>query len=419
MFQQLIKIIFNKYLWLLFLPLAVAWFMLTMRLEMRTDFAMSRQLHSVKRIWGGNLEQPMPSVRYKGFGSDVSALSRGQIHSSDISVKIQVDYRKKGLVYYTGYNADFTGKYTIKNPETEKIYLSFIFPYPMKQGEGMLRNVKLTVNNEEDIENTEYQQNLILWTGLLEPGQALEMLVQYEGRGLNHFIHGFEPGKQINNFNMKIDVLGASAVDYPVSTMTPTHTTATDKGRTLTWELDSVLTQLNLGVALPDRMNIARQISVMAQRAPVFFIMFLVSLGAVLVITGHPLNFIRISIISVAYFLFYPLFAYLSAYMNIIFSFAISFTVIGLMIFNYSRMIYNLKNAVAICTAYTFYLGITSIAALLPTYTGLILTIEGVVLLAITMHVLSSRRDISFSDLFGWSGGFFPTKKGQSTNGEK
>jgi hypothetical protein len=56
-----------------------------------------------------------------------------------------MDYRKKGLVYYTGYNK-FIGKYTIKNPEDEKIYLSFIFPYPTQQGEGV-NVVKMTAQN--------------------------------------------------------------------------------------------------------------------------------------------------------------------------------------------------------------------------------------------------------------------------------
>ena len=106
----------------MFAPLLIGWFLLTMRLETRTDFVMYGQLKSVKRIWGGNLEQPMPSVRYKGFGSDVSTLSKGEISASDINVNLEVDYRKKGLVYYTGYKADFNGRYTIRNNETEKIY---------------------------------------------------------------------------------------------------------------------------------------------------------------------------------------------------------------------------------------------------------------------------------------------------------
>jgi len=400
MLNRIREIIFNKYVWLLFFPLLGAWLLLTLRLETRTNFATYRQMQSVKRIWGGNLEQPMPSVRYKGFGSDVSALSEGKIHASDISVKLEVDYRKKGLVYYTGYNADFAGKYSVLNPKSEKIYLSFIFPYPVKQGEGMLRDVKLLVNDKEDAENTEYQQNLILWTGLLEPAGTLEMSVQYAGRGLNHFIYGFRPGRQINRFRMEIAVIGAANVDYPVSTMTPTETKYMNKGKTLIWELDSVLTQLNIGVALPDRINIAKQISVMARRAPVFFLMFLVSLLAVFSMSGYPPNFIRIAIISIAYFLFYPLFAYLSVYMNVVISFIISFGVMGFLIFNYTRITYSFKNAAAIFTAYAFYLGITSVAALLPAYTGLILVIEGVVLLAVVMQVLSQHRDIKISELF-------------------
>jgi hypothetical protein len=203
------KTLFNKYIWLVFIPLLLGWLVLAERLEKRTHKATHYQLQSVKEIWGGNLAQPMPSVRYKRFGSDVSTLSKGEIHASDISVTLEVDYRKKGLVYYTGYNAEFVGKYTIQNPENENIYLSFIFPYPTRQGEGVLQNVKLLVNGEEDIEDTEYQPNLTLWTGLLAPSDSLVITVQYDGRGLNQFTYGFEPSKQINNFAMKVDVQGA------------------------------------------------------------------------------------------------------------------------------------------------------------------------------------------------------------------
>ncbi|EDN71037.1 hypothetical protein BGP_3965 [Beggiatoa sp. PS] len=109
-------LILNRYIWLMLIPLLLiwGWLLLADRLETRTHQAMYKQLNSVKQIWGGNLAQPMPSVRYKRFGSDVSTLSKGEIHATDIAVILKVDYRKKGLVYYTGYHAEFTGKYTIK-----------------------------------------------------------------------------------------------------------------------------------------------------------------------------------------------------------------------------------------------------------------------------------------------------------------
>lgn len=401
MFRFLRQLVFNKYIWLLFVPLVLGWALLTVRLHTRTNFAMKGQLASVKRIWGGNLEQPMPSIRYKGFVSDVSALNRGELAASEIAVDLRVDYRKKGLVYYTGYNADFSGKYTIRNPEPDKIYLSFIFPYPMQQGEGMLRDVILLVNEQEDAENTEYQPNLALWTGVLEPEASLEMTVRYTGRGLNHFIYGFEPGTQIQNFTMQINVLGTGETDYPVSTMSPTNTEPHAEGTLLTWKLDRTLTQFNIGVLLPDKLNIARQIAVMSQRAPFFYLLFLGSICLLLRLTAQELHFIKIAIISAAYFLFYPLFAYLSVYLDVVPSFAISFGILGFLIFNYARIVYTLPLAVAVVLAYTFYLGVTSLAALLPTYTGLILVIEGVVILAILMQVFSRYRDIKLLDLFG------------------
>lgn len=401
MLKFLIKIILNKYFWLIFFPLFIGWILLANRLEIRTYNAMYKQLNLVKQIWGGNLAQPMPSVRYKRFGSDVSSLSKGEIHAADISVTLQMDYRKKGLVYYTGYNAKFIGKYTIKNPENENIYLSFIFPYPTQQGEGVLQNVKLLVNGKEDTQDTEYQPNLTLWTGLLKPSDSLEMTVEYDGRGLNQFRYGFEPGKQINNFSMKLNVQGAKALDYAESTMPPTESPKeTPQGKILSWNLDKALTQLNIGVILPDKLNIEKQLYLMTYRAPAFFILFLISLMVIMRLFGESLNFLQIAITSIAYFLFYPLFAYLLIYLGVIYSFIISFIIIGILIFNYIRILHNLKMAVSIVTAYIFYLGITSLASLLPTYTGLILTVEGVILMGIIMQVLSQHKDLSIDKIF-------------------
>jgi hypothetical protein len=395
--------LFSKYVWFLFIPLLVGFFILAERLQVRTYKAMYDQRSSVERIWGGNLAQPMPSVRYKHFGSDVSRLSKGEIHASNIIVGLAVDYRKKGLVYYTGYNADFIGKYTIHNPEKEKVYLSFIFPYPTEQGEGMLRNVKLLVNGEEDLNDTEYQPTLALWTGLLKPEESLEITVQYEGRGLNQFEYGFETGRQINNFAMEITVYGAKNLDYAESTMPPTEPSKElPDGKTLVWKLDRTLTQFNIGVILPDKLNVEQQLAVMTYRAPAFFILFLASLFVIFILNGNAPNFIQIAVISATYFMFYPLFAYLLVYIDLILAFIISFSVIGLLIFNYVRTLYTLKMAFAVAVGYTFYLGLTSVAALLPTYTGLILTIEGVILIGIVMQVLARFKDLELSELIGF-----------------
>jgi len=394
------KTIFNKYLWLVLLPLGLGWILLADRLQTRTDRVIGTQLASVKQIWGGNLAQPMPSVRYKRSGAEVSTLSRGEVQSSQISVILKMDYRKKGLVYYTGYNAEFIGKYTLQNSEKDKIYLSFIFPYPTKQAEGMLQDVKLLVNGEEDVANTEYQPNLALWTGVLEAAQTMEITMRYKGRGLDQFIYGFEAGRQINNFALQIELFGAKELDYAQSTMPPTtppQETAT--GKILVWKLDRALTQLNMGVILPDRLNVEKQLVVMTYRAPVFFFLFLVSLATILVLAREPVNFIPLAIMSVTYFLFYPFFVYLLVYIDLIPSLATSFGVIALLLLNYARLLYGFKVALAVVLAYTFYLGITSIAALLPTYTGLILTLEGVVLMGIIMQVLSRYKDLKIETL--------------------
>ena len=51
MLQFLRKKLFNKYIWLVFLPLLIGWLVLADRLEKRTHKAMYKQLNSVKQIW--------------------------------------------------------------------------------------------------------------------------------------------------------------------------------------------------------------------------------------------------------------------------------------------------------------------------------------------------------------------------------
>jgi hypothetical protein len=202
---------------------------------------------------------------------------------------------------------------------------------------------------------------------------------------------------------MTLHVNGARNVDYPESTMTPTNVDPTPQGVTLSWQLDRSLTELNIGVLLPDKLNIARQIGVMAQRAPVFYFLFLVSVYVMLALTKHPIKFLNIAVLSVNYFFFYPLFAYISVYLSAISAFALSFCILGLLLWNYARILYGMRLALAAFTAYVFYLGITSIAALFPTHTGFILVIEGVALLAIAMQVLSHYRDVNWFEAFGLS----------------
>lgn len=400
MLRPLFALLFNRYLWLLVMPLVIGWLLLASRMETRTYHAAYQQSQRVKQIWGGNLAQPMPSVRYKRSGSDVAALSRGELTATDIQVTLTMDYRKKGLIYYTGYNAAFSGTYQVHNPENEKIYLSFIFPYPTRQAEGMLQNVKLLIDGKEDTADTEYQPTLALWTGTLEPAQTIAISVHYQGRGLSQFLYGFETGKPINKFTGQITVQGAQDLDYPVATMPTTEPpTLTPEGKILRWKLDRSLTQLNIGVILPDRLNIENQLFVMSYRAPVFFVMFLLSFALILHLAGKTLHFIPVAVMSFTYFLFYPLFAYLLMYIDLTLAFLMSFFIIGLLLFNYARLLHGLTVAWGVALSYSFYLGITSVAALLPTYTGLILTLEGIALMAILMQILARHRDLHLSEV--------------------
>ncbi len=187
---------------------------------------------------------------------------------------------------------------------------------------------------------------------------------------------------------------------------------------TLAWELDRSLTASNIGVILPDKLNVAQQINVMTRRAPAFFLLFIASVCLILKLAGRPLSFVKIAVLCAAFFLFYPLFAYLSMYMSVWLAFALAFGILGGLMFNYARIVDKFDAAFAITAAYVFYSGITSLAALFPAYTGLILILEAVVLLAVVMHILSRYRETDLMELLGWdklNTPLFPTHRKPAT----
>ena len=72
----------------------------------RQSFANSELHRDVMDRWGAPIVQPSPSVRYVPSGAVFNTLSPLPLQSQEVVVDAAMNYRKRGLVYFSGF--DFT-----------------------------------------------------------------------------------------------------------------------------------------------------------------------------------------------------------------------------------------------------------------------------------------------------------------------
>src|SRR4051812_43064575 len=107
--------------WVSVLALAFGWHMFTGRLTERTDRA-KNSAGEVARIWGGPLMQPQPEVRWRRADAATVDLEYGELQKSDVVVDLDVDYRRRGITEYPGYDAKIRADYQFQNPSSESSF---------------------------------------------------------------------------------------------------------------------------------------------------------------------------------------------------------------------------------------------------------------------------------------------------------
>jgi hypothetical protein len=93
---------------------SAAWFILAATIEHRTYQSDDRLRPGVASVWGSPQEQRPPSASYEMVGP--TATIHLPLESSRINVGLNLDYRQKGLLWYSTYVVDFDGQYAFRNP---------------------------------------------------------------------------------------------------------------------------------------------------------------------------------------------------------------------------------------------------------------------------------------------------------------
>ncbi len=381
----------------IFIATTIGWMILGVSIVQRTKNANDILTGEVSELWGSEHIQKAPYFVYytmererrtneetgKVYYVDVKRTHTYDAVSSDIGVDFALEYRRKGLIWFSTYRVGFDGQYVFTNDNHAVLngFLEFEFP----ASGAIYDDFSILVDGEKF--DTKEKMGTVIYVPLqLLPQQKKQISICYKSQGLNIWKYVFGNGiRQVQNFVL-ISTSNFDNPDFPKGTISPTEKEKTPDGWKFTWKYKDLVTGYSIGEEMPKRMNpgpLASRISFFAPIPLLFFLTTILIFGSVRKINLHPMHFF---FLSASFFCFHLLYAYLVDHITIHWTFLISSIVVLLLVIPYIWIVINARFALFVAgLSELIFLILFSYAFFFPGFTGLIITIGSITTLAILM----------------------------------
>ncbi|MHC4731774.1 MAG: hypothetical protein ACYS6Z_14455 [Planctomycetota bacterium] len=366
--------------------LLVAVYVISAQLADRAGFANSRLREDVMERWGAPIAQSAPSVRYVESGSIFNTLEPLALDGQRVFLDAVMSYRKRGLVYFSGFEFALRGEYAITNPRPHEIDVVFVFPLEQAR-RSMVRDLRFLVDGEPAEIPLSEQADKLVWTGRLAPGESAAFEIGFRGRGLDSFRYALDPELPVRNFELHVDIEGGDNYDYQAGVVPATSTRVDGDRVALAWEFDSPEAGFPFGVILPSEKSFDQVILRMIRRAWATFALFLVALIGLATYHRRPLTRIETYLASTGYAFFFVLLPYLAAYLHFYVAYALTALVIGGLLQLYLARVFPAGAAPQVAAAVVALLWVPTAAVVLVRHTGLIYALEILAGLALLMFL--------------------------------
>ena len=372
---RLIAVIF------IFLCVTAGWMILGGTVQMRTNSGYDSLGQQVAELWGSEQMQSTPEI-------DISPRVEGeelQPSASRVLVDLQLDPRRKGLLWYSTYGVSFDGAYTIQNTLDHPITATIRYTFPGSN--AIYDDFEFQVGDVRATPGGGSARELAIPVHLA-PGETVDAHVAYRSRGMDQWLYRFSNGISTQrNFDLTVTT-NFDDIDFPARTVSPTAKERTADGWRLNWQFANMVTDADLGVAMPQRLNpgdLASRMSFFAPVSLLFFFTVLVVLGAVRGVNLHPMHYF---FLAAGFFAFHLLFAYLADHVLVEVAFPLSALVSMGLVISYTWRVAGRRFALReVGLSQLFFLVLFSAAFFLQGYTGLVVTVGAIVTLAILMQV--------------------------------
>lgn len=391
---------------LVWLGCAFAWMVLGTSLVSRTGSTHGALGREVQLLWGPEISQSQPAAEYdvprtitemeirknaKGMDAPVRKerivfdTMAAPLGASDLAVSLDLVHRRKGLLWFPTYGADFRGRYTFVNPDRVPREMRFTFPLGSK---STVYDGFAVSGTAGEAVATEVGGERAAWKATLAPGERRDYTVRYRTRGTSTWTYRLTEGAtRVDDFSLALTT-NFKNVDFAPGSLSPTRHEAAGAGWRGVWRFESLVASAPIGLVLPERMNPGPLASRITFFAPVG-LLFFCFVVAILTTTGgfsiHPMNYF---FFGCGFFAFHLLFAYLVDHLAIVPSFAIASATSVFLVVSYARLFTGWRFALRVIGGAQFvYLVLFSATFFWEGFTGLAITVGAILTLFVMMQV--------------------------------
>jgi hypothetical protein len=398
----------------IFVATSFAWIVLGTTVTVRTQTQDGAIKEDVGQLWGTPQRQTAPTVRYVppppkphtavpttivapipttiGTAPSVATTTAPAdpnavevpLEASTVDVALDLEHRQKGLLWYSTYRVRFDGEYVVANhsDETREYQVAFSFP----TAGAIYDNFRFAVGGK-DIDDLRVNGQTIVGHVKLAPGGTERVSIAYGSQGLDSWWYDFGSNvTQVKNLRLTMRT-NFDEINFPQNAISPVSKTKTDAGWELRWEYANLLSGVQIGMEMPQRLNPGPWVSQITFFAPVslfffFFLLFMIS--TIQRVPIHPMNYF---FIGTGFFSFHLLLAYLVDHLPIHISFAICSVVSLFLVITYMRLVVGYRFAIfQVGISQFVYLVLFGYTFFFEKYTGLAVTIMSLVTLFVVMQ---------------------------------
>lgn len=391
----------------IFCVTSTAWLVLAGVMGVRTSEQEGQLSGAVAELWGQPMQQDAPRLAVErtvwrdqevdvvGADGQVVQNADGSVRrtvrrvaqaveepaalaSSDIDVDLELDQRRKGLLWFSLYDVDFSGRWTYTHTGTESGTLVIRFPFPV--ADGIYDDFRFEIDGAERWDATP-QSGQVTVRVPVEPDQTVAFGASYHSRGRDQFV--VRPvsdwqASEVRDLNLTITT-DFDEIDFPSQTVSPSSRTEAGTGHELVWDFRRLVTGRGMGVTMPKRIQAGPLGAMMALSAPIslgLYMAWITVLGLLKRVEVHPVNHL---FLAAAFFAFHLLFAYSADHLPVEAAFALSAVTSVFLTTSYLRLVTGARFAlVEAGIAQLLYQVGFSLAHFFDGATGLTVTVLGI-----------------------------------------
>jgi inner membrane protein involved in colicin E2 resistance len=382
----------------IFCGASVAWMILGQTILVRTADSDSSQIDRLSTQWGSSQTQFAPQVSARianvAYNNDTKKFETTYddaivpIRSSRIDVKLDLEQRRKGLLWYNLYDVRFRSHYLIRN-DTNSRQLAVRFSFPATN--GSYTDFTYFIGGKRVGDAGALGQGKLKFD--LEPGQQTSIDIDYLSNGMDSWAYRFGNGVQsVSDFSLTMTT-NFDAIDFPPRTLLPVDEEKLGNAWRLRWHYATLVTGNGIGMAFPTPLQpgpLAQRITFWAPVALLFYFFVMLVITTLRKIDLHPVNYF---FLAGAFFAFHLLFAYLVDRIAIEAAFVICSLVSMFLTISYLRIVVGWRfAAVESGLAQLVYLILFSYALFNEGWSGLAITIGAIVTLFAVMQLTGRIR---------------------------